>query len=168
LLAKTNQTVAIDLAAPQTPRLVGRTKPTGAEVPYVSLSADSDWIMMPVNSPSEAIAIQSPLAGESGSSGGTAPSIPRADYVVCARHRESVVEVMQNSPLYTLGRLPLTGPLNLGRTRPTGLAYSPETGLLAVSTRSGSIHLIELVWRKNTGDGEGAALATGPDGVFRR
>ncbi len=79
-----------------------------------------------------------------------------------------MIEVMQNSPLCPLGRLPLTGPLNLGRTRPTGLAYSPECGLLAVSTRSGSIHLIELAWRRKPGDDKGAALAAGPDGVSRR
>jgi glycerol-3-phosphate acyltransferase PlsY len=168
LLAKTNQIVAIDLSAPETPRLVGRTKPTGAEVPYVSQSGDSDWIMMPVASPSEAIAIQEPENGRHASAGGQTRSIPRADYVVCTRHRDSVVEVMQNAPLYPLGRLPLTGPLNIGRTRPTGLAYSPELGLLAVSTRSGSIHLIELAWRIKTDDVKRRAVAIAPDGVSRR
>ena len=133
--------VAFDLSTPDSPRLVGRTRPSTAEVPYVSHSPDSDWIMMPVASPSEAIAIASPLRRRDGfrDSRGRQP-IPRPDYVVCTRHRDSVVELMQNSPLYPLGRLPLTGPLNMGRTRPTGLAYSPERGLLAVSTRSGSIH----------------------------
>jgi hypothetical protein len=75
---------------------------------------------------------------------------------------------MQNSPLYPLGRLPLTGPLNIGRTRPTGLAYSPERALLAVSTRSGSIHLIELTWRgkpKHTGAGP---IASGPGSAVRK
>jgi hypothetical protein len=148
LLAKTNQTVALDLSDPAIPRLVGRLKPSGAEVPYVSQSADSDWMMMPVASPSEAIAIESPSESARQQAGATRAPIPRPDYVICTRHRDSVVELMQNSPLYPLGRLPLTGPLNIGRTRPTGLAYAPERGLLAVSTRSGSIHLIELTWRK--------------------
>ncbi len=150
LLAKTNQTVAFDLSNPEKPRLVGRLKPSGAEVPYVSQSADSDWMMMPVASPSEAIAIESPQREKASQPPGESRPVPRADYVICTRHRDSVVEVMQNSPLCPLGRLPLTGPFNIGRTRPTGLAYSPERGLLAVSTRSGSIHLIELAWRKST------------------
>ena len=146
LLAKTNQTVAFDLSTPDVPRLIGRLKPSGAEVPYVSQATDSDWIMMPVASPSEAIAIESPRQS-SQAEAGKASAMPHPEYVVCTRHRESVVEVMQNSPLYPLGRLPLTGPLNIGRTRPTGLAYAPERALLAISTRSGSIHLLELSWR---------------------
>ncbi len=169
LLAKTNQTVAFDLSDPESPRWVGRTKPSGAEVPYVSQSPDSDWIMMPVTSPSEAIAIPSPVVRADGdSSGGAAGSIPRPDFVVCARHRDSVIELMQSSPLHPLGRLPLTGPLNIGRTRPTGLAYSPERGLLAVSTRSGSIHLLELAWRQNRDRADRGPIAISPDGPLRR
>ncbi len=144
LLAKTYQTVGFDVSVPENPHLVGRTKPSSAEVPYVSQSPDSDWIMMPVASPSEAIAIPSPIKRPDQVAMTTTDSIPSPDYVICARHRESVVELMQTAPLYPLGRLPLTGPLNMGKTRPTGLAYSPERGLLAVSTRSGSIHLLEL------------------------
>ena len=41
-----------------------------------------------------------------------------------------------------VGRFPLLGPFNLGRTRPTGLAYSPERSLIAVATRTGSIHVV--------------------------
>ena len=134
LLAKTNQTVAFDLSTPEVPRLVGRTKPSSAEVPYVSTSADSDWIMMPVASPSEAIAIETPGENSGTPNGSATSKIQRPDYVICTRHRDSVVELIQNSPLRALGRLPLTGPLNIGRTRPTGLAYSPERSLLAVST----------------------------------
>jgi glycerol-3-phosphate acyltransferase PlsY len=161
LLAKTNQTVAFDLSTPDVPRLVGRTKPSGAEVPYVSTSADFDWIMMPAASPSDAIAIESPQRSSETKAGAT-DGIPRPDYVVCTRHRDSVVEVMQNSPLYPLGRLPLTGPINIGRTRPTGLAYAPERGLVAVSTRSGSIHLIELRWRSNAERNGTGQIAAGP------
>ena len=75
---------------------------------------------------------------------------------------------MQNSPLHPLGRLPLTGPLNIGRTRPTGLAYSPERGLLAVSTRSGSIHLLELAWRQNHDRADRGPIAIAPDTPVRR
>jgi acyl-phosphate glycerol 3-phosphate acyltransferase len=167
LLAKSNQSVAFDLSNPEVPRLVGRTKPTAAEVPYVSKSPDSDWIMMSVASPSEAIAIESPGESSETRTGGTG-RIPRPDYVICTRHRDSVVDVMQNSPLFPLGRLPLTGPLNIGRTRPTGLAYSPERGLIAVSTRSGSIHLIELAWRAKTRRTDTGPITTAPRDTRRQ
>jgi acyl-phosphate glycerol 3-phosphate acyltransferase len=170
LMAKTNQVVGFDVSVPGIPNMVGRTKPSAAEVPYVSQSADSDWIMMPVSSPSEAIAISSPTARNDRSSGGGAGggSVPSPDFVICARHRDSVVELMQNSPLHPLGRLPLTGPLNIGRTRPTGLAYSPERGLLAISTRSGSIHLLELAWRQKHETIDRGPIAIAPDGAVRR
>jgi hypothetical protein len=38
----------------------------------------------------------------------------------------------------------LKGPLNLTGTRPTGLAFSPERGLLAVTTKPGAVHLIAI------------------------
>ncbi len=169
LLSKTNQIVGFDISVPESPHLVGRTRPSTAEVPYVSPSPDSDWIMMPVASPSEAIAIPSPLKRRHGSSNAAAESIPSPDFVVSARHRDSVIELVQNAPFRPLGRLPLTGPLNLGKTRPTGLAYSPERGLLAVSTRSGSIHLLELAWRNNQDRALlRAPIATAPDTPIRR
>ena len=60
LLTRTNQTLAIDLSVPESPQVIGRTKSTGSDTPYVSYSPDSDWIMMPVASQSEGIAIRSP------------------------------------------------------------------------------------------------------------
>ena len=109
------------LSTPDAPRLVGRIETLRVpRFPTSRMSADSDWIMMPVASPSEAIAIESPRKTAEAHAG-TSLAIPRPDYVICTRHRESVVELLQNSPLYPLGRLPLTGPLNIGRTRPTGL-----------------------------------------------
>ena len=41
-----------------------------------------------------------------------------------------------------LGRLPIRGPMNLIPSQPTGLAYARQQGLLAVATKSGSVHLI--------------------------
>jgi hypothetical protein len=44
-----------------------------------------------------------------------------------------------------LGILSIRGAANLGRTRPLGLAYSPERKRLAVSNRAGgSLHLIAV------------------------
>ncbi len=168
LMAKTNQTVGFDVSVPENPHLVGRTKPSAAEVPYISHSPDSDWIMMPVASPSEAIAIPSPTSPPDALPGRADGTIPRPDYVVCTRHRDSIVEVVQNSPFHSLGSVPLTGPLNIGRTRPTGLAYSPERSLLAVSTRSGSIHLLELAWRHNSQNAARGPIAIAPETPLRR
>ncbi len=94
--------------------------------------------------------VRSSREGDSGN-GSTKP-VRHADYVVCTRQKDSVLELFQSSPRYSLGCLPLHGPLNLGRTRPTGLAYSPDLGLLAVATRSGTIHLIELIPRFDSSD----------------
>ena len=130
--------------------MIGRTKSTGSDTPYVSYSPDSDWIMMPVASQSEGIAIRSPRSRPGRSIGElTSGPIHHVDYLVCTRHRDSVLELFQTEPRQSLGRLPLKGPLNLGRTRPTGLAYSRERGLLAVATRSGTIHMVEMVPRSS-------------------
>src|SRR5262249_15079172 len=118
LLAKSNQTVAIDLSAPASPRLISRSKPSGADLPYVSYSPQADWIMMPVASQSDAIAIESPGPSER-ETGNETPHADRARYVACTRSRDSVLEVFQTEPFYSLGRIPLMGPLNLSRARPT-------------------------------------------------
>jgi glycerol-3-phosphate acyltransferase PlsY len=64
------------------------------------------------------------------------------DCVAYARERESALELYQATSMRRLGLLPIRGPMNLSPTRPMGLAYSSERGLLAVATRSGSVHLI--------------------------
>jgi len=168
LLAKTNQTVAIDLSAPESPRLIGRTRPSGADLPYVSHSSDADWIMMPVASPCEAIAIESPRTARGATTANLAAAAGGRQYVACTRHRDSVLELFQTVPFHSLGRLPLMGPLNLGRTRPTGIAYSARRGLLAVGTRSGTIHLIELVPRVSSTNEETARIARIPHELPRR
>jgi len=168
LLAKSNQTIAIDLSVPESPRLIGRLKPSGADVPYLSCSSDADWILMPVPSQSEAIVIEKPTGWKRAVPGDQAAPARAADFLACARHHDSVLELFQAAPLYSLGRLPLTGPLNIGRTRPTGLAYSPDRGLLAIATRSGSIHMIEMDWRIKSQEPKPDAVATSPDGFTRR
>ena len=147
LLTRTDQTLAIDLSVPESPRVIGRSKSTGADTPYVSYAPNSDWIVMPVASQSEGILIRVPAGGARvGTESGAGP-INEVDYLVCTRQRDSVLELSQTNPRQSLGHLPLKGPLNLGRTRPTGLAYAPERGLVAVATRSGSIHIVELIPR---------------------
>ena len=147
LLSKTNQTLAIDLSVPEAPHLIERIKPTDSDAPYVSYSPDSDWIMMPVASQSEGVAIESQPRRYTANAGRATDWPRHVQYLVCTRHRDSVLELFQTEPRQSLGRLPLKGPLNLGRTRPTGLAYSRDRGLLAVATRSGTIHMVEMLPR---------------------
>ena len=162
MLTKTNQTLAIDLSVPETPKLLERIKPSDSDAPYLSYSPDSDWIMMPVASQSEGIAIGAPAGGKQANAVGVTDPLRQVQYLVCTRHRDSVLELFQTEPRRSLGRLPLKGPLNLGRTRPTGLAYSRERGLLAVATRSGTIHLVEMVPRTlSVVSGQGPIAASG-------
>jgi glycerol-3-phosphate acyltransferase PlsY len=168
LLAKTNESAAVDLETLEAPRVIGRNKLPRTDVPYVSYSSESDWIMMPVQGQCEAVALDLPRPDAAiPEPQQTAPAF-QADYLLCSRQRESVLEVFQCSPRFSLGRLPLLGPLNLGRTRPTGLSYSPERSLLAVATRTGTVHLIELVSRLAPGFAEPSPLATSPPASTRR
>jgi hypothetical protein len=115
--------------------------------------------MMPVASQSEAIAIDSPGTPAGPVIGNEPLQEGRARYLACTRSRDSVLELFQTQPLHSLGRIPLMGPLNLSRARPTGIAYSRSRGLLAVGTRSGAIHLIELVPRVKGSDSSVGRLA---------
>jgi len=166
-LAKSKQTAAIDLTQRAAPRLIGRTRPVAAEAPYVSHSTESDWILMPGAFEGDTVAIELPRAGSEGRVRELVPAAPRADYLISTRPQESLLEVLQAAPRHSLGHFPLLGPFNLGRTRPTGLAYSPQRGLLAVATRSGSVYLIELQW-KPAAEPPTTWMATHPEGVLRR
>ncbi len=139
-LAKSRRTVAVDVSNPTLPVVVGRTSPVTTGAPYVSSDRDSDWIMMPAGSDSDTIAIEAPDTASTDAQG----HLPHPDYVVTSRASDSSLEILQTRPQHEVGRFPLLGPFNLGRTRPTGLAYSPTRHLIAVATRTGSIHVVEL------------------------
>jgi hypothetical protein len=139
-----------------------------AVAPYVSKSPDADWIMMPAAGDGDTIAIAWPGAtARSGRHDGSAPT-RTADFLISTRQDESVLEILQTSPRHSLGRFPLLGPFNLGRTRPTGLAYSAQRGLIAIATRTGSIHLVELQARVGVREWHGAKIATSPVDTIRR
>jgi glycerol-3-phosphate acyltransferase PlsY len=137
LLAKTRRTVAVDLSEPTSPRVIGKTTPVLAGAPYVSASEDADWIMMPTGSDGDTIPLEAPGTGHD-------DHVPHPDYLVTSNETDSALEFFQTKPQHEVGRFPLFGPFNLGRTRPTGLAYSPERHLIAVATRTGSIHVVEM------------------------
>jgi glycerol-3-phosphate acyltransferase PlsY len=157
-LGKCKQTEAVDLTTPESPRRMGRTKAVTTDLPYVS-ATESDWIMMSGASDGETIAIERPGDDAQADRRRAGSRSHRADYLISARPQESALEIVQVTPRHSLGRFPLWGPLNLGRTRPTGLAYSAGSGLLAVATRSGTVHLIEVRSRLGAEDPRLARMA---------
>ncbi len=166
--AKSKQTMAVDLSVPEAPHLLGRTKEVNSTAPYVSRSFDADWIMMPATGDGDTIAIEwSEIATRREMLKEILP-IRNPDYMISTRQDESVLEISQTSPRRSLGRFPLLGPFNLGRTRPTGLAYSSERGLIAVATRTGSIHLIEIQSRVDVPEWRAANNAMSPNDTTRR
>ena len=138
-LPKAKQAVAIDLSRPEAPVIAGRNELPSADAPYVSFSPDGDWIVMPTLQESEAVPLD-----RGNSSTGSGPDAPAIGYLVYTRPDQSALELAQVSPRLTVGQFPLKGPLNLGGTRPSGLGFSPERGLLAVATKPGTVHLIEI------------------------
>jgi acyl-phosphate glycerol 3-phosphate acyltransferase len=138
-LPKTKQTVAIDLSRPEAPIVAGRSDLAHADGPYVSSSADDDWIIMPAAGEHEVVAMEG-----LNSPAGHGRGICSADYLVYTRPEQSILELVQVTPRCTLGQFPLKGPLNLAGTSPSGLAFSPDRGLLAVTTKPGAVHLIAI------------------------
>jgi glycerol-3-phosphate acyltransferase PlsY len=168
LLPRSSQTAAIDLTVPESPRLIERVPLGPSDVPYISCSPDADWIMMPVVSHCAAVAIERPHDRDEAGDRPGRSTITRADFLILARQDESALEVLQTSPCCSLGRLPLRGSFNLGRTRPTGVAYAPERGLLAVATRSGAIHLVEVCPRGTTPNEQRSRVANTRDTTSKR
>jgi len=123
---------------------------------------------MPVISHCAAVAIERPRNPDEPGDRPGRSTLTRADFLICARQDESTLEVLQTSPRCSLGRLPLRGSFNLGRTRPTGLAYAPERGFLAVATRSGAIHLVEICPRGTTQNEQRPRLAASRDTASER
>ena len=129
-LLGSDQVAAIDWTDREHPRPIGRSPLPADGIGYPSFSAD-DWIMMPVAAERDAVLIPGPEPGR-GFVAGTLPHGPG-------------VLFYEATTLRRLGQLPLrSGALNLGVSRPTGLAFAPGRGLLAVAGRSGSVHLLAL------------------------
>ena len=120
--------------------------PTGTHA-YLSKTSD-DAIIMPSLGSGDAVRVD--LAG-------------RGQALACALPLSSALEFRLLDPQISLGSLTLHGgTLNLGKVRPTGLAYSPELSLIAVANRSGGVHLLSLMEQPKT-------IATQPDqGTLKR
>jgi glycerol-3-phosphate acyltransferase PlsY len=129
-LSGSEQVAAIDWTDREHPRLIGRSALSDDAIPYPSAGED-DWIMMPVASERDGVLIR----GKETSPDILAATLPKGPgilfYDVPTRR--------------LLGKLPMrSGALNLSVSRPKGLAFDPERGLLAVAGRSGSVHLIAI------------------------
>jgi glycerol-3-phosphate acyltransferase PlsY len=138
-LPRVKQSVAVDLTDPTVPRAADRADLTQANSPYVSFSPDGDWVIMPAAQASEAAAIR----GSALQADDLADPLPTG-YLVYTRPDDSALELAQASPAQILGRFPLKGPLNMAGTRPTGIAFSAERGLIAVATKPGTVYLISI------------------------
>jgi glycerol-3-phosphate acyltransferase PlsY len=133
------QSLAVDLSRPDAPRRTARQELGGAPGSYLSVSPDADLMIMPSLSACEAVALEAPGKPRVSRDGS-----PPARYLIYTRPDDSVLEIVQSSPMLILGRFPIRGPLNLAGTRPSGLALSSERGLLAVTTKPGTVHLISI------------------------
>ena len=72
------------------------------------------------------------------------PDTGRAGYLVVTVPDDSALDLFRAWPRTPLGRFPIKGALNLGGSRPSGLAVCPDRGLIAVTTKPGAVHLISF------------------------
>ena len=129
-LGGSNEVASIDLADLTNPRLIGRSALPVRAVPYPSRSGD-DWIMMPVDSDRECALI--PSTGD-----------PMASHLASVRLDASEVELRAVGAPDPIGRLALRGAANLGAIKPTGVACSRDGRMLAITSRSGGVHLVAI------------------------
>ncbi len=85
--------------------------------------------------------------------------------VAWPRPLESALDLYEAASMRPLGRLCLRGALNLSPTRPTNVAQTAERGLVAIATRSGSVHLIAI---RPGPDQRDVAAADSDPGLRRR
>ena len=142
-LPASGQVAAIDLTDPRRPRMLGRSALPVREFPYPSRSSD-DCLLMPVGSERQWAKMSNAADVNFKDS--------LSDLLVSVCTEASEVEVRGVQATTRLGVLPLRGSGNLGEVRPTGVAYSPERGLIGITNRSGGIHLV-AVRPKSAGTG---------------
>jgi len=127
-----DEVAAIDLSDRSAPKLLGRTPLPTRGLPYPSIES-GDWILMPVATDRECAVIAS-----------TDGTSPMGGVLATVRTESSELEVFPLGSPESLGRLPLRGSAGFGDIRPTGVACSPDGRLLAVTSRSGGVHLVAI------------------------
>jgi glycerol-3-phosphate acyltransferase PlsY len=138
-LPKAKEALAIDLSQKNAPRMAGRMPLAVSGPPYVSVSDDHDWIIMPTLQDSESVILDCTLMRH-----GWGSYDPWSGCLLYTRPEESALELAQSPPGRTLGRFPVKGPFNLGGACPTGLAILEGRRLVAVATKSGAVHLVSI------------------------
>jgi glycerol-3-phosphate acyltransferase PlsY len=127
---------AFDLSDPGHPRMIEESPLPNPEAPTLSLSPENgDAIILPARNESEGVAIDLLSPNKDGSS---PPFLARTS------PEDSTIEINQPMARTAIATFPLRGKLNLGRAHPSGIAYSRNGRLIAVSTRTGAIHLIAI------------------------
>jgi glycerol-3-phosphate acyltransferase PlsY len=145
-LPKAKEAIAIDISLEGSPRLAGRIALPETGTPYVSVSQDGDWLLMPTLPQTEAVVIDHLEYPH-----GWGSPDPWVGFLLYTLPDESAVELAQSPPRRALGRFPVKGPLNLGGTSPSGLAFSEERGLVAITTKAGTVHLVSIRSRVDDG-----------------
>lgn len=130
VLGGTRCVAAVDLRDPARPVLVGRVPLAERELPTISTTDAGDSILMPVGTDREVVEV---------AAGGRR-------LLVSTLPEASGLEVVEGHARRQLGRVPLRAAGGWTEVRPVGLAVSPGAGLLAVSSRSGGIHLLAIRW----------------------
>ena len=139
-LPKAKEALAIEVQDEKAAaRIVGRITLPATGTPYVSVSKDGDWMIMPTMQESEAVVVDHFEFRH-----GWGSPDPWEGYLLYTLPDESAVELAQSSPRRTLGRFPVYGPLNLGGSPPSGLAYYADRGLAAITTKPGTVHLVSI------------------------
>lgn len=138
-LPKATQMIAVDLLRPEAPRIVGRMAMPQTGKPYLSVDENGDWMVMPTKQESESVVINHFQSIDC-----FGLPTPWNGYLLYTLPGESALELAQAPPRFALGRFPIKGPLNLGGSRPSGLAFCPERGLAAITTKPGTVHLVSI------------------------
>jgi glycerol-3-phosphate acyltransferase PlsY len=143
-LRGSNEAAAIEIGDRGELTLLSRTKLPILETPYLSLAA-TDRILMPVAAEAKAHLF--------------ANATDHAPLRFCIRPERSALEVYPKTDRTALGKLELRIPGQLGEVRPTDLDLAPRRGYVAVSNRSGTVHLIAI--RESRGPGATVAATIG-------
>lgn len=134
-LDSSRETAALDLSNPDRPAFLGRSAMPGRTVAYPSVAA-GDWILMPVDSER--------LTALIGERRGRDRSLRGDETLASVDPERSSLELRPLRESDRVGRLRLTNSSGFGDVRPTGVASSPSGGLLAVTNRSGGVHMIRV------------------------
>jgi hypothetical protein len=127
---------AFDLSEPGQPLMIEESPLPNAEAPTLSLSPENgDAVILPSQNESEGVAMELIRPNRDGN---PPPFLARTS------PENSTVELSQPTARSAIASFPLRGKLNLGRAHPSGIAYSEKGSLIAVSTRTGAIHLIAV------------------------